>query len=341
MYNIAINLVWFKRHIFSSDYVYFKNLMFGLNKLKKVDKNIRVSVYINKNYQNDIENYRNTYLTNLRLSIVFCTNKIFLNRNLFKTFDMVFTPNWYFPPFFSNNKTKFLTLVHDYGWKKHNKLSLRYIYGFIIFPLLKKALGHKIVFTTKDVSLSYDLGEKIIGVPILADHQLSKMEIPFKKYFLVISTNLPHKNIQVLIQAIQKEKKINLILIGNHNNFENENIIVLKSVTESEKWYLIDNCIALINPSVFEGFGMPVAEAIIMKKHAVVSDLNVYKEYVLAGLVRVNDNKNYQEWLQKLKELWYNNNKFIKEKYGKPCLKKDFVLPERVASKIIRFGKEN
>ena len=136
-----------------------------------------------------------------------------------------------------------------------------------------------------------------------------------------------------------KNTNFNLILIGNHTEFNMKNVKVYKNISDSDKWYLIQNSLALVNPSKYEGFGMPVAEAVLMNKYVIVSNLKVYSEFVEEGLVTVNNYNDINEWLMKLNELWRCNNYFLSKKYGKPKINKEFILPENVAKNILSFGR--
>jgi glycosyltransferase involved in cell wall biosynthesis len=51
----------------------------------------------------------------------------------------------------------------------------------------------------------------------------------------------------------------------------NKNIITLGKITNSERNHLLDKCISFIFPSIFEGFGMPIVEAMQHKKPVVAS----------------------------------------------------------------------
>ena len=92
-----------------------------------------------------------------------------------------------------------------------------------------------------------------------------------------------------------------------------------------------------INPSKYEGFGMPVAEAVLKKKYVIVSNLKVYSEFVEDGLVVVNNYNDIGEWVSRLNEFWNYNNNLIVKKYGKPKINKNFVSPKNVANNIMNF----
>ena len=261
MYNIAINMLWFNRNKYSSDYIYFENLLSGFIAVKD-KKKINITIYIRKKYEYDLINFIKNEHRKSDVEIVIKNHNFLMHGYYFKKYNLVFTPNWYFPAFFSSKKTKFLSLIHDSGWKNISIFKIRSIYGRLILPLLSRFLGHKLVYTTDEVSKDYTQSKNVVGVPISVIKKSQLIKIPFKKYFLIISTNLPHKNLDVIKKVFTEldQNIINLILVGDHPSFNMKNTKVFKNITKAEKWYLIENCVALINPSSFEGFGMPVAE---------------------------------------------------------------------------------
>ena len=342
MNNIAINMIWFTRVKTSSDYVFFKNLLSGFLGLKKTNKQLVITVFINEKYKSDVLKFIKELDKQFYIKIVTKIKKHVFFTKFFKEYDLVFTPNWYFPIEFGKENNKFISLVHDAGWKKKNPFSIRAIYGRFVLPLSSKFLRHQLVYTTGSVNSDYTGFKKVIGVPILPYNQIIKEKVPFKKYFLIISTNLPHKNLSVIREIMnQKNIDFNLVLVGNHKSFKLKNVKIYKNITNEYKWNLITNCLALINPSKYEGFGMPVAEAMIKNKYVIAANLEVYREYIENGLITVKDCDNIIEWANKLLEVWNNNKKFLEKKYGKPKINKDFIQPKKVANRVINLAKEN
>lgn len=101
---------------------------------------------------------------------------------------------------------------------------------------------------------------------------LSKLNIPNKKYFLNIGeTNFVRKNQERLIEAFIKCKKAglthNLIIAGKHvleleNICNNEpGVFLLDWITNDELLELIQGADVFVLPSIHEGFGMPLVEA--------------------------------------------------------------------------------
>lgn len=108
-----------------------------------------------------------------------------------------------------------------------------------------------------------------------------------------------HKNHRVLFEAFKKIKskipEILLICSGGTSDFRNpnyfselqdyikkeeleENIKILGLIDRQEQLCLIQNCEAIIQPSLFEGWSTSVEEAKAMNKFLILSDLPLHKE---------------------------------------------------------------
>ncbi|MCL2066591.1 MAG: glycosyltransferase family 4 protein [Treponema sp.] len=105
-----------------------------------------------------------------------------------------------------------------------------------------------------------------------------------------------HKGLDCLIQAFQKAMieglSYKLIIIGSKENFRSgdnsilHKIDALGSETVSFTGYIPDKQLMeyisqaslLIQPSLYEGFGFPPLEAMVLGTHALISDIPVFKE---------------------------------------------------------------
>jgi glycosyltransferase involved in cell wall biosynthesis len=114
-------------------------------------------------------------------------------------------------------------------------------------------------------------------------------EVP-KKYILFPTGNLPHKNNQIVFQALKKvlveHKDVHLLVTSAFSeeakekllNICNKNVIFTQNVTDEELQYLYKNASMVLFASKYEGLGLPVLDAVFHEKPIVASSISVFKE---------------------------------------------------------------
>ena len=130
------------------------------------------------------------------------------------------------------------------------------------------------------------------------------------KYFSTISAPWPHKNLNTLLSAFHEiwiETKIQLFVCGaresriEKQHYQNsESVKFLGFVPDSELARIIKHSEAFIAPSLYEGFGMTVYEALALGKFVLASDLDVYPQH--PNLVRVGHPENAESWKIEMRE---------------------------------------
>ena len=216
----------------------------------------------------------------------------------------------------------------------------RLSYKFIIKQAAKNA--RKIIvpsIATKEEIIDHlkILGKKINVIPEASDKNLKPQKANPKtqnlgKYFLYVGNAYPHKNLASLIYAFNKiakeDKDLKLILVGQKDFFykrlEEENssdkIVFYGKATDRELANLYSNAIALVMPSLMEGFGLPVLEAMSLRCLVVCSDIPSFREIASNSAIYfksedVNDIK------ETMKSVYLNNERYRKEKL-EPAFKK-------------------
>ena len=148
------------------------------------------------------------------------------------------------------------------------------------------------------------------------------------KYILVVGSLVPHKNIKTIILAFDllidsSHDDVFLVFAGNKgwdsetDNFIESNkmygklIQILGSVTDTQLDFLYQNCYCLVQASFYEGFGLPVVEALQHCKPVIASNGGSLPE-VGGDFCRYFSPTQPKELYEALKELldsevYYNN----------------------------------
>ena len=120
------------------------------------------------------------------------------------------------------------------------------------------------------------LGERVYSStnPEKCTDVLKKYQLAPQNYFIFCSSWWKNKNHLTLIKAFnkfaEKNSDIKLILVGKHTGvldsrpieeFSSDRVIITGFVPDEELGILLKNALAFIHPSVYEGFGMPIIEA--------------------------------------------------------------------------------
>jgi len=152
-------------------------------------------------------------------------------------------------------------------------------------------------------------------------------------YYLVSNQFWQHKNHMVVFEAINKLKKqnieINVVFTGKEYEPRNpdyivsikeyikinkleKNIKMLGFIPREDQLGLMKNCIAIIQPSKFEGWGTVVEDAKSLGKQVILSDIEIHREQMLKDylLFSVNDDKQLAELLSENK---FKSNLYIEQ----------------------------
>ena len=168
-------------------------------------------------------------------------------------------------------------------------------------------------------------------------------------YLLYVGTIEPRKNLDYLLDAFEKIKDKNdlyLIICGKvgwksnkvvnriNNLVKNGSVFYLSYVTNEDKFLLMKNAFAFIFPSLYEGFGLPVVEAMKMGTVALVANNSSLNELIEMDELKFDiDDKN--ELIDKIDKLYNDINFYTKcEKYCKE--RSEFFSWKKSADKYIK-----
>jgi glycosyltransferase involved in cell wall biosynthesis len=251
----------------------------------------------------------------------------------------------HYSPSFSPFPT--IPTIHDLGYLQYqDQFTKKDLYQLINWTKqsIKKA-AHIITvsnFSKKEIEKTYNINPEKISVAfngvgeipkisqIDCEKVLSKFQIT-KPYFLYLGTLKPNKNIPFLIKSFSlylrsniDDRRSKLVIAGKKGWLFQEifetvkkektenNVIFTDYINELEKWFLYKNAIALVIPSLYEGFGIPALEAMKSGTPVIASSIDSLKEVVENSGLLI-DPLNNQDLIDKMIKI---SDPKIREKYS-------------------------
>lgn len=190
--------------------------------------------------------------------------------------------------------------------------------------------------TKQDIMKFYSIDEKRIKVIYNGYNHFTKLENSVdgpkfeKPYVLMVGATFPHKNIHSVIEAYKKiYRKVDFdcIIVGKESNYfnylkkfihENElsnRVHILGYVNDRELSNLYINANMFIYPSLYEGFGLPILEAMHYNIPTAIAKTSSLPEVAGDASVQFNPH-NIDEISSMMMELYNSNalrNKLIKK----------------------------
>lgn len=199
--------------------------------------------------------------------------------------------------------------------------------------------------------------EKIVVIYEGVDHKIirnSQFAIRnLNNYFLHVGNLYPHKNMNMVLESLKKIKDedgliIQLVIAGKedffHQKFQKRvkdlslqnQIIFLGEVSDEKLGELYRNALALITPSLMEGFDLPAIEAMSNKCLILASDIPAHKEICKDAIIYF-DLKNEEDLTSKIKDVYKNGKERYKEKIKKGKVLASQLSWEQMACKTLKI----
>jgi glycosyltransferase involved in cell wall biosynthesis len=214
-----------------------------------------------------------------------------------------FSPG-FIPPVYS--PIPFVFTIHDLiHLHSPNKLK-KLFYDKIIKPAVHRA--HAII-TVSEYSKNEIIAwanisaNKVIVIKNGISHVFTsagEKHLPGYPYFLYVGNTKPHKNIPRLIEAFAKanmDSSIHLILVSpvteelkkhiNHFSLQNR-VLFVTALTEDTLACYYRGAIALLFPSLHEGFGLPIVEAMACGTPVITSNVTSLPEIAGDAAILIN-----------------------------------------------------
>jgi len=291
--------------------VYIRNLLHFLNKMEikeiifyvyLLDQDFEKISFKNKSFIKKRANYH-WHTFNEQIGFLKTLNRDNLDLMHFTYFS--------FPILY---KKKYLATVHDLTpiyfktGKASTKNKLRYELKHLAFKqVLKTQVKNAIKIitptkTVKDQLVNYygnDLHNKIdfiyegVNYEFYNTKENNNLKVNFPgNFFIYVGNFYPHKNVKNLVRAFSqiKNKDYKLILVGPKDFFvsrlfqlinklkQEERIIFYHNQSINDLIFFYKNAVGLIHPSLSEGFGLPIVEAMNFNLPIIASDILVFKE---------------------------------------------------------------
>jgi len=158
----------------------------------------------------------------------------------------------------------------------------------------------------KKIKVIYEAAEenlKPLNIPKSFELIKGKYNLP-KEYFLCLSTLEPRKNIAGIIDAYldwQEDTKVDVGLVIAGKEYpgifsetklkKHPNIHITGFIDEEDKALLYQHALAFLYPSFYEGFGLPILEAMQCGTPVVTSDATSMPEVAGEAAILVNPNE--------------------------------------------------
>lgn len=166
--------------------------------------------------------------------------------------------------------------------------------------------------TKSDIINMYNIPEEKIRVLYQACSDIfykkTELQLPDKQlpsnYLLYVGSIIERKNLKRVIESykyIEKDLQIPLVVVGNGKSYKNEVEGLIKKMKLEDRviFYgnlrddlqlkrLYQSALALVYPSIYEGFGLPVAEASLCKTPVITSNVSSLPEAGGENTIQVN-----------------------------------------------------
>jgi glycosyltransferase involved in cell wall biosynthesis len=189
---------------------------------------------------------------------------------------------------------KQIVTIHDLAFLRDKNWfspTFRRWYGFLIPRLCIRSI--KIItvseFIKREINKKYGINQEKIkivpnGIPVIEFDEQNAL--PFK-YLLLTGVYNPRKNAGFVLSQLPEIVKRGYHIIGvgtdagiygKYKTVKDADLHLLRYVEDKQYYTLLKHAEALIFPSEYEGFGIPVLEAFMLGTPVIAPDTPVYRE---------------------------------------------------------------
>ncbi len=174
------------------------------------------------------------------------------------------------------------------------------------------------------IDLVYEAAAPVFAPQLLRERETRRFDeqvIEAGTFALFVSTLEPRKNLPTLLRALHicRERRRNipylLVVVGTRGWRDEdifatvrdlrlgEAVIFLGGVDQQDLLWLYNACLLYANPSLYEGFGLPVLEALACAAPTLVSDVSSLPEIVGEAALRLPP-RDVAAWADALEHVW-------------------------------------
>lgn len=199
------------------------------------------------------------------------------------------------------------TLPAVYYWLKH------WVYGWVVRAAITRAKQILVPAETIKQTVARFYPQAVTKVAVTPEGigsafaaELKKSPQPTlsqlqsriaSKTLVYVGSLYPHKNVEVVLQALQQLPDWKLILVGSRSVFQEETLARAQALnvatqvewkgflSDQELVPLLQRSMALVQPSLSEGFGLTGVEAMACGVSVIASDIPIFHEVYQDGAI--------------------------------------------------------
>ena len=242
--------------------------------------------------------------------------------------DLFFSPNFIIP---YNVKIRPITMLHDVVFLDMPKINSSYIEYKLKKHLMKRCMKKSShIFTVSNFSLNRIVNyfpkykNKVSycynGVDKIFKDFAKEEPLEKENHILYIGNIKENKGIKTLLEAyklIKDKTNLSLYIVGDKGSlktqdksldeyFNMDGVKFTGRISDEELLDLERKAKFLVQPSLYEGFGLPPLEAIYLKTKPIISDIEVFKEVYGDLDVEFFKVKDYNDLAEKILNTDYN-----------------------------------
>lgn len=229
-----------------------------------------------------------------------------------------------------NRKIKVVLTIHDLNFlyeKKNELKKAKYLRHLQQNVDRSDAIVCISDFCRKDVLQYCNTGSKPVYVIYNGTNSLKEPELygssykPSRPFLFSLGVMCRKKNFHVLLPLLQLNHDLELLIAGRLDDTKylqfinasaremnvEKNLRVLGNITESEKSWYYRNCYAFALPSIAEGFGLPVTEAmsagkpVFLSQHTALPEIGSNAAFYFRDFNAANMQKVFRQGMEQYK----------------------------------------